>query len=363
MTDERIDALVRRLDVADPPPSELIDDTWLAIRGEAADARRWDASIVGRLLASMPHFGPSPTRATVEWPVAWPAVLLIVVLLGMLALAAVVGVGRPTGPLPGRPAGHVVFGRAHHDGSPGYDLFVIATDGTGERPILAGNHDLSHASHDGSRILVPTDDAPVFDTVIAADGSHPVALHPDTTLNIGAGVWSNADDWLAVEAWDDANPDRTGVWLMRPDGTDLRRLTGAGVPGAFSPDDRQLVIARQEGIFVRRVDGSDEHQVGALRPTSYSTAGFSPDGHSIYAATNGTLLVVSLDTGATVTIAVPGGNIVQPRLSPDGTQFVFTFDAATAATTGIWVMNADGSDAHVLADDPGVNEDFSDWLP
>jgi hypothetical protein len=42
---------------------------------------------------------------------------------------------------------------------------------------------------------------------------------------------------------------------------------------------------------------------------------------------------------------------------------VFTFDAASADSTAIWVMNADGTAARQIADDPSVGEDFADWLP
>src|SRR5262249_7167725 len=157
--------------------------------------------------------------------------------------------------------------------------------------------------------------------------------------------------------------DLSGVYVARADGTDLHRLTSPGVPGEFSPDDRRLVITRQEGLIVANVDGTGEHSVRAVKPVAYPWAGDTPDGDAIYAAASGSLRIINLTTGAEQLISVPGGNLTTPRLSPDGTAFVFTFDATAAPTTAIWIMNADGSGAHQLIDDPTVNEEFSDWLP
>lgn len=88
-----------------------------------------------------------------------------------------------------------------------------------------------------------------------------------------------------------------------------------------------------------------------------------PDGRSIYAAADGKLWIIDLPTGGARSLEVSGGNISVPRISPDGKMFLFTFDAASADTTAIWLMNVDGTDPHQLVDDPNVNEDFSDWLP
>jgi hypothetical protein len=366
MTDERIDALIRRLDVADPPPPGFVDDTYLAVRGVAGDARRSDRSPVGWLSNRLPRL-PVSARGPLA---GMPAIVVVIGLLLLALWATLVGGAGRLGPPAGWPAGHIVFGHAHADpGVPGYDLFVVRLDGSGQHRLLAGTFDVARVSRDGRRIVVPTEGAVgvatelSFPTIVDSDATNPIELHPDPTLNLGLAAWSRAGDWLAFEAWDAAHPDRTGVWLMRPDGRDLHRLTGAGVPGDFSPNDRQLAITRQEGLFVVNVDGTEEHQVGASRPTGYSTAGFLPDGRSIYAAADGKLLIVNLLTAATTEIAVPDGNIVQPRLSPDGSQFVFTFDAAHAPTTLIWVMNVDGSNPHVVGGDPLLNSDFSDWLP
>ena len=49
MTDERIDALIRRLEVTSDPDPEFVRSTYLALRPRARAARVSDASWIGRL--------------------------------------------------------------------------------------------------------------------------------------------------------------------------------------------------------------------------------------------------------------------------------------------------------------------------
>jgi Tol biopolymer transport system component len=342
MNDERMDLLVRRLDVESAPPPAFVAETYEFVRPHAAAAsRRWLSLAPGRRVRF--------------------ALVATVALLALL-LWALAGVGGPRpGPL-GWPAGTIVFGRAHATPQ-GYDLWTVKLDGSGPQRLASGSFETSRVSNDGKRLEIPVYGNVLFPRIrTLADGTDR-DLHPDSSLNLGVAAWSHDGAWLAFEAWDDGAPDRAGVYLMRSDGTELHRLTGAAVPGAFSPDDRQLVMTRQEGLFIVNVDGTNEHQVGLLKPTGYSAAGFMPDGRSIYAAADGLLLVIDLATGIATPFEVPGGSITSPRVSPDGTRFVFSFDAIGAPTTAIWQMRVDGSDPRLVVDDPAANEDFADWLP
>lgn len=353
--DVQVDALIRRLDVEQDPSREFVDETYGLLRAHAEEARRRDASAFGRLLTALPRPALSTPRHLAVWRPALGLVLVMLALLVWLALI-VAGPGLP----PPRLADHVVFGRGH---AGGYDLWIVGKDGSDEHLLAAGMNEPGRVSPDGTRIAVPYHGELVFTRIYRSDGSTLVDLQPDATLNLGVIAWSHDGRWLAAEAWDETNPDRNGMYLMRSDGTGLHRLTGSGVPGDFSLDDRQVVITRQEGLFVVNVDGTNEHQIGALKPVAYAPPGYMPDGRSIYAAAEGKIWIIDLATGGTRSLEVSGGDISVPRISPDGRTFVFTFDAASADTTAIWVMNVDGSDPHMLVDDPTANEDFSDWLP
>jgi hypothetical protein len=359
--DMQVDALVRRLDDEHRPPREFVDETYGLIRAHADEARRRDASALAQMLDAVPLPGRPAWRPPVSWR---PALALVLALLALLAWLAFTVVGPGHRPLP-RPADHVVFGRGH-PGVGGYDLWVIGVDHTDPHLLVAGTHEGVRVSPEGTQISSAVHGLLIFPRFYRSDGTLLRDIHPSgdlQNLNLGTAAWSHDGQILAFEAWDETFHDRDGVYLMRVDGTGLRRLTGPGVPGDFSPDDRQLLITRQEGVFVLNIDGTNEHEVGMLTPVAFSSPGYMPDGRSFYAAAEGRIWIIDLTTGAPKPLQVPDGNIVTPRLSPDGSTFVFSFDASSAQTTAIWVMNVDGTGAHQLVDDPTVNEDFSDWLP
>jgi hypothetical protein len=354
----QVDALIKRLDDEARPSFDFVEETYGLIRAHADEARRHDASALGRLLSAV----PVPARPA--WQRPWlsrPAISLVLALIAIAILLAlaVLGPGRVPPPLR---TDHVLFGRGH-PGSEGYDLWVVGKDGSDEHLLVAGTNEPSRVSADGARIAAPVHGNLVFTRIYRTDGTAVADLHPDETLNLGVVAWSHDGQWLAAEAWDDGNSDRNGVYLLRADGSELHRLTGPGIPGDFSLDDSQVVLTRQEGVFLVNVDGTSEHQVSALKPVGFASPGFMPDGRSIYAAAQGKLWIIDLASGAAHSLEVSGGDITVPRVSPDGAMFVFTFDAASADSTAIWVMNADGTAARQIADDPSVGEDFADWLP
>jgi Tol biopolymer transport system component len=256
---------------------------------------------------------------------------------------------------------HILFGRKAADAEE-FDIIVTNLDGSDERTLIPGPHDVARVSHDGTRIATVSFGETLFPTIYRADGSDPVDLHPEPTLNLGAMAWSRDDQWLAFEAWDDTGKLPGGVYLLRPDGTDLHLLSAnGGVPGDFSPDDRQVVLWREDGLYVIDVDGTHDRRVGTIVPELYP--GYMPDGRSLYASADGQLQIVDLDTGAATPIEVTGGHAVEPRLSPDGSRFVYAFDATDADSIGVWWMNVDGSDPTEIVNTPGTEEVFPDWLP
>src|SRR5262245_40704760 len=139
--------------------------------------------------------------------------------------------------------GRIAFQRSGPDAG----AYTINPDGSDERLLLAAGQ-VPRWSPDGALLTVVEvgPDNTVALTVLKPDGSEPRVLHPDPTLNLGFAVWSPDGVWLAVEAWDEQQPGRTGVWILRAgDGSGLRQLTkGPGTPGGFSPDGRELAFVR-----------------------------------------------------------------------------------------------------------------------
>jgi Tol biopolymer transport system component len=258
------------------------------------------------------------------------------------------------------PSGRILFGQ-QTAGWDGWKIMVVNPDGTAEQQFFEDPHDVTRVSHDGTRIAsVSFDDKGVFVTIFDADGSNPKELRPDVTLNAGAMAWSRDDEWLAFEGWDDTDHSRDGLWIMRTDGSELRRLTDSGVPGDFSLDDKQIVFTREVGIFVIGVDGKNERQLKSVGSAPYP--GYLPDG-SVYSASGSAVWIVDVAADTSTPLGTNGGRPIEPRLSPDGKTFVFSMFPRDEDSIGIWTMSVDGSNLRRVLNNPGAEEVFPDWLP
>jgi Tol biopolymer transport system component len=89
---------------------------------------------------------------------------------------------------------------------------------------------------------------------------------------------------------------------------------------------------------------------------------WSPDGRTIIAGSDGSLIAVGLD-GTETQIPVPGDTVssYRPAFSPDGASIIFM-----ANTEGeqydVYTMRLDGSAPVQITDTP-QEEDFADWGP
>jgi TolB protein len=148
-------------------------------------------------------------------------------------------------------------------------------------------------SPDGKRIAFMSTRAGKGDIyLISADGSDEKLI----TLPYGAQTpsWSPDGKQLAVARGGPQSPvDLPGLWLMNPDGTNLRQITHdlsgsppfwSDVTPAWSPDGTTIVFSRQttrnyRDLFVVKVDGSGLTQLTVDRGATHPT--WSPDGDQI----------------------------------------------------------------------------------
>jgi Tol biopolymer transport system component len=168
------------------------------------------------------------------------------------------------------------------------------------------------------------------------------------------------------------------VYSVRPDGTDLRRLTtGPSFDActAYSSDGKS--IAYCSGLFTgpgvgpvqiwaMKANGMKQHQVTHFDGTA-SLPDYSPDGSRITfhgrltSASTNDIYVVSSDGTGLVPLTTAPGNDVFPAWSPDGSKIVFLSDRT--GVLQVWVMDADGGNARQLTTDPAAKDQVPDWSP
>src|SRR4051812_1887216 len=185
--------------------------------------------------------------------------------------------------------GRIVFAR--RNAADDFVVFVIGADGTGERRLVDGAHEIPRWSPDGSHVSMTTDvDGLIRTAIVATDGSgYEVLPIPAPGLSLGCSAWSPDGTHLACEGWDDNDPKRNGIYTIRAsDGGDLVRVTsspngGHDLPGSYSPDGKQLSAVRSTeadhgAVYLVAVDGGSMRAVDA--GDTFSSA-FAPDGLSI----------------------------------------------------------------------------------
>ncbi|MGB9651084.1 MAG: hypothetical protein WCB01_04720 [Candidatus Cybelea sp.] len=187
-------------------------------------------------------------------------------------------------------------------------IYVMNADGRNVRQVTTGSGQEIHPawSPDGSRIL--------FDTTLfqQTDRSGTPTAKPNDFI----GETSDYAMDLAT---------------IRPDGTDLARITRGGgfTYASFSPDGRTILYRRQRRgesqIFVMGRNDLREHNLSGSF-TSDGWPSWSPDGARIVFSrhlTNGfQIFVMNRDGSAPQQLTDASGEFTNPRWSPDGTSIL-----------------------------------------
>ncbi len=181
--------------------------------------------------------------------------------------------------------------------------------------------------------------------------------------------------WIAFER---KVRSRGQLYVVRPDGTDLKLLTpeplslAPGVSGRawekyeFAPDGKSVLIATMTNgatsISIARTDGSDVRQLDVGMPASEPSFR-PPSGTEILFIGGGTtrgVFAVDPATAAVREIVVmePGFDLAGASWSPDGSQIVYWSWSTAPTTEGFTakshVVNADGTGDRELPLPPGA---------
>jgi Tol biopolymer transport system component len=235
-------------------------------------------------------------------------------------------------------------------------------DGSGQRRLFTGGTpgcDQEGApawSPDGRRVAI-VNDSTIY--VMNADGSRDQRL-----VNGGAPAWSPDGRQIAFVK---SRLPTAEVYIVNADGSGERMLTRTvgNLTPAWSPDGQRIAfVSRRDGnleISVINADGSGER---TLTRNAWRDGNpvWSPDGRKIAFESNWQVYVINSNGSGQQRLTDNGARNFAPRWSPDGRRIAFErrvgrekYSACSrcgrASTFQVYVMNADGSEARMLAQD------------
>lgn len=156
--------------------------------------------------------------------------------------------------------------------------------------------------------------------LIAADGTGLRKLTSDAARYENP-AWSPGGEWIAFEK---GMGEDWGLYLIRPDGSDLRRVGGRSLfHPSWSPDGRHIAV----------VTGDESEYYGG---------------------------VLELDDGLLERLTPDGLNVGSVKWSPDGTSIAF--DAVVEDNFDLYIVDNDGSNLRRLTDSSAIDA-RPEWSP
>ena len=351
MTDERVDALLRRLDVRSSPDHEFATATAELLRPRVRAARIEDMSRIGRLRRDL-----RPALAA-TLPPAIPRRIAMVGFAALLLLAAlaaaIVMTGAPDRSVPLGNGPLIITLRG--------ELRAIDVDTGASHPIGQAGENARHVSRspDGGLIAYwkvdPSGEALTF-VGIDGQGLRRVSEERPVTWGGCIDTWSPDSRYLASEV----TVGSTSRILVADSTTGTGRLvTPDGVVAhcpLWSPDGRWIAFAQDVAsgpaiLAVIRTDGTGMHgvsgDVGGADVGGPNT--WSEDGTWIYFTTSGpsgSNWRANVALGTSTRLTDHPGHETAVASSPDGKLISFIVDTSTFVGWDLYVADSDGTAPH-----------------
>ena len=200
-------------------------------------------------------------------------------------------------------------------------------------------------------------------------GSDLMTMSPDGT-DLRALVAGPGAPWGAAWSRDGgrvAFVDSGDIYVVNADGSGVARVTDGSAwdfAPAWSPDGTEIAFSREDSpsapadVYVMNADGSAQANI-TNHVAFDSHPAWSPDGTRIAFVSNRdgvglySLYVMSPDGSSQRPFGATPLRGFDPDWSPDGTRLAYSKDNGLPFNyTDIAVVNADGSNEHVIASDP-----------
>ena len=240
-----------------------------------------------------------------------------------------------------------------------FDLWKYPTDGTPEENVRRG----LRITHQSGQVQTPTVGASDREIAFLADsGGHAnvwvtvpekgelrqITNERDPSVSLGVPIWSPDGKWIAFVSSRGNTGLGFGVWLIGPDGGNLRKLADRGLGVTWSPD-AQWVYYVDAGVLYK-VPTAGGSPVRVRAGPARNVVGF--DGKTLYFMLDRTLTDASPefeihaatpeDAPSRVLAPIPGSRapqwqIINPSLSPDGQSLAMPL--TDGVTTNIWTLS------------------------
>jgi Tol biopolymer transport system component len=172
----------------------------------------------------------------------------------------------------------------------------------------------------------------------------------DPAVTVGVPVWSPDGRSIAFVSSQGRTGFDFGVWIVNPDGTNLRNLVKRGLGMAWSPDGRWLYYAESSAGALYKIPASGGVPVKVRSEPTRNVVGLV--GTTLYYIVERPLLdgrpeleirAATPEDGESRALArvpasrVPGWQIVNPALSPDGEWLAMPL--TDGFTTNVWALS------------------------